>query len=347
MRMARTTNSSRNRPCSISFNSSSRGRCMAVAVVEARTDSAVKDRDRPAAAAAAAAVLVDILQIRVREQGVLCRVARLLVLLGSEIVSAELPSLSRSFLWHPTAYNSQQQYQPSPQLQAQIQAAALAAQAQAPPSQLQHPAMQQAQHIHQQQAPQQQYPQQYPHSIQQQQQPYAQGGLQAPHQAKGGMSGYSASPGAQRLQGPTQRSPSPNYGAGRISPGRSSPGIAQQSVMQGVQSNAPPSPGGSGGSSSSKSAGAADKGADYVYFERSTQGMSKTTLDAATGAKLKLEHFYKIAVEQAIERSNRCVHVRWAHYPLTLLYFLLSPSLIYLNIVYPLVSAAVSSWKSD
>ena len=52
-----------------------------------------------------------------------------------------------------------------------------------------------------------------------------------------------------------------------------------------------------------------DKGADYVYFERSTQGMSKTTLDAATGAKLKLEHFYKIAVEQAIERSNRRVEL--------------------------------------
>lgn len=100
-----------------------------------------------------------------------------------------------------------------------------------------------------------------------------------------------------------QRSPSPNYGAGRISPGRGgSPGLTQHAPMQGVQSTAPSSPG-------SSSSGRGDKGADYVYFERSTQGMSKMTLDAATGAKLKLEHFYKIAVEQAIERSNRRVEM--------------------------------------
>lgn len=40
-----------------------------------------------------------------------------------------------------------------------------------------------------------------------------------------------------------------------------------------------------------------DKDADYVYFERSTQGMSKNTLDAAMGAKLKLEHFYKCVTQ--------------------------------------------------
>lgn len=72
--------------------------------------------------------------------------------------------------------------------------------------------------------------------------------------------------------------------------------------MQGVQAMGPSSP---GGSSNGSGRAAADKGADYVYFERSTEGMSKTTLDAATGAKLKLEHFYKVAVEQAIERAGR------------------------------------------
>lgn len=44
---------------------------------------------------------------------------------------------------------------------------------------------------------------------------------------------------------------------------------------------------------------------DYVYFERSTDGFSKNTTDRAAAAKLKLEHFYKIAVEQAIERNSR------------------------------------------
>lgn len=78
--------------------------------------------------------------------------------------------------------------------------------------------------------------------------------------------------------------------------------------MQGVQSTS--SPNGSHDSNRSLAASSAsDKGADYVYFERSTAGMSKTTLDAATGAKLKLEHFYKVAVEQAIERSNRRVEL--------------------------------------
>ncbi|KAE8248879.1 hypothetical protein A4X13_0g5435 [Tilletia indica] len=73
----------------------------------------------------------------------------------------------------------------------------------------------------------------------------------------------------------------------------------QQQQQQ--QSQQVAAPGGGGGGE--------DKGPDYVYFERSTAGMSRNTLDAATGAKLKLEHWYKVAVEQAIERSNRRVEV--------------------------------------
>jgi hypothetical protein len=53
--------------------------------------------------------------------------------------------------------------------------------------------------------------------------------------------------------------------------------------------------------------GSAAKPADYVYFERSTAGFSKDALPKATMAKLKLEHFYKVAVESAIERNTRLV----------------------------------------
>lgn len=200
-----------------------------------------------------------------------------------------------------------QQYSPSATLQAQIQAAALAAQAQQPPSQLQHPAMSQAAQIHQQQI-------QAAHQAQMQ---YQQHNLQAPHSGGNGAPGYrGSSPGPGAVGNSINRSPSPNYGAGRISPGRGGVGATSSNnqgpaPMQGVQPTSPSSPpvGSSGRPSNATSSSASDKGSDYVYFERSTQGMSKTTLDAATGAKLKLEHFYKVAVEQAIERSNRRVEV--------------------------------------
>ncbi|QRV72746.1 AGC/NDR protein kinase [Ceratobasidium sp. AG-Ba] len=55
--------------------------------------------------------------------------------------------------------------------------------------------------------------------------------------------------------------------------------------------------------------GSAAKPADYVYFERSTAGFSKDALPKATMAKLKLEHFYKVAVESAIERNTRRVEL--------------------------------------
>lgn len=57
---------------------------------------------------------------------------------------------------------------------------------------------------------------------------------------------------------------------------------------------------------------------DYVYFERSTASFSKDALPKATMAKLKLEHFYKVAVEAAIERNTRYVSTFDAYFYCTL-----------------------------
>ncbi|KAG8931593.1 Serine/threonine-protein kinase [Tulasnella sp. 417] len=51
------------------------------------------------------------------------------------------------------------------------------------------------------------------------------------------------------------------------------------------------------------------KDSDYVYFQRSTAGFSKDVVPKATAAKLKLEHYYKVAVESAIERNKRRVEL--------------------------------------
>ncbi|CAG8508757.1 10709_t:CDS:2 [Paraglomus occultum] len=45
--------------------------------------------------------------------------------------------------------------------------------------------------------------------------------------------------------------------------------------------------------------------ADHLFFERSTDGYSKQTLDKSTAAKLKLQHYYRAIVEQAQERKKR------------------------------------------
>lgn len=47
------------------------------------------------------------------------------------------------------------------------------------------------------------------------------------------------------------------------------------------------------------------KPADYVYFERTTTGFSDDAVPRAKAAQLKLEHFYKVAVDAAIERNTR------------------------------------------
>lgn len=74
---------------------------------------------------------------------------------------------------------------------------------------------------------------------------------------------------------------------------------------------APPSPSrpslqGSHSSSSINSAQSNGKPADYVYFERTTAGFSDDAVPRAKTAQLKLEHFYKVAVDAAIERNTRC-----------------------------------------
>ena len=49
------------------------------------------------------------------------------------------------------------------------------------------------------------------------------------------------------------------------------------------------------------------RGDDYVYVERSTKGFSSEAVAHSTAAKLKLESYYKVAVDAAIERNARCV----------------------------------------
>ena len=49
------------------------------------------------------------------------------------------------------------------------------------------------------------------------------------------------------------------------------------------------------------------KSADYVYFDRTTAGFSDDAVPRAKAAQLKLEHYYKVAVDSAIERNTRCV----------------------------------------
>ncbi|KII95185.1 hypothetical protein PLICRDRAFT_149694 [Plicaturopsis crispa FD-325 SS-3] len=51
------------------------------------------------------------------------------------------------------------------------------------------------------------------------------------------------------------------------------------------------------------------KPADYVYFDRTTAGFSDDAVARAKGAQLKLEHYYKIAVDAAIERNTRRVEL--------------------------------------
>lgn len=52
-----------------------------------------------------------------------------------------------------------------------------------------------------------------------------------------------------------------------------------------------------------------NKPADYVYFDRSTVGFSDETVPRAKGAQMKLEHYYKVAVDSAIERNTRRVEL--------------------------------------
>lgn len=59
----------------------------------------------------------------------------------------------------------------------------------------------------------------------------------------------------------------------------------------------------------SQSSNSKEKPADYVYFERTTAGFSDDAIPRAKAAQLKLEHFYKVAVDAAIERNTRSVPI--------------------------------------
>jgi serine/threonine protein kinase len=52
-----------------------------------------------------------------------------------------------------------------------------------------------------------------------------------------------------------------------------------------------------------------NKSADYVFFERTTAGFSDEAIPRAKTAQLKLEHYYKVAVDAAIERNTRRVEL--------------------------------------
>ncbi|PVG03664.1 kinase-like protein [Serendipita vermifera] len=52
-----------------------------------------------------------------------------------------------------------------------------------------------------------------------------------------------------------------------------------------------------------------DKGDDYVYFNRSTAGFSEDVIPRAKAFQLKLEHYYKLAVEAAVQRNTRRVEI--------------------------------------
>ncbi|KAF8351434.1 kinase-like domain-containing protein [Amanita rubescens] len=48
-----------------------------------------------------------------------------------------------------------------------------------------------------------------------------------------------------------------------------------------------------------------NKPADYVYFDRSLAGLSEEALPRAKSAQMKLEHYYKVVVDAAVERNQR------------------------------------------
>ncbi|GJJ07470.1 Serine/threonine-protein kinase [Clathrus columnatus] len=60
---------------------------------------------------------------------------------------------------------------------------------------------------------------------------------------------------------------------------------------------------------SPSSSSANNKPSDYVYFERTTANFSAEAVPKAKAAQVKLEHFYKVAVEAAIERNTRRVEL--------------------------------------
>jgi len=100
---------------------------------------------------------------------------------------------------------------------------------------------------------------------------------------------------------PSAGQPQPQGQApGRSSPMPPVPQISAQNIGQ---------PGSTSASSSSNnlSTSPADKGPDYVYFERKPTQYSESTLGKAMAAKMKLELFYKEGVEGVVGRKERYV----------------------------------------
>ena len=83
---------------------------------------------------------------------------------------------------------------------------------------------------------------------------------------------------------------------------------AQQYTQQQQQQHAMYMAGAAGGviaGGENGHAPAADKGPDYVYFERRPNQFSEMTRGKATAAKMKLELYYKEAVEGVVGRKER------------------------------------------
>lgn len=53
----------------------------------------------------------------------------------------------------------------------------------------------------------------------------------------------------------------------------------------------------------------AQRSSDYVYFERTAAGMSDDAVPRAKTAQMKLEHFYTVSVQAAVERNQRRVEL--------------------------------------
>jgi protein-serine/threonine kinase len=62
--------------------------------------------------------------------------------------------------------------------------------------------------------------------------------------------------------------------------------------------------------SAGAASGGGDKGPDYVYFERKPAQFGESTLGKAMAAKMKLELYYKEAVEGVVGRKQRLVAFR-------------------------------------
>lgn len=91
---------------------------------------------------------------------------------------------------------------------------------------------------------------------------------------------------------------------GRVSPNPNVPSVSQNTIGQpgsipAASSSSSLHPSGSGGIANQ------DKGPDYVYFERKPGQFGDATTGKATAAKMKLELYYKEAVEGVVGRKER------------------------------------------